>query len=64
MASNAKDNEEKSSKNETTAKKTTRKATKKTETVKTENNIAVSKDDFLTRLEKIVEIARKNKDVR
>ena len=63
MASNAKDNEEKSSKNETTAKKTTRKATKKTETVKTENNIAVSKDDFLTRLEKIVEIARKNKDV-
>ena len=63
MASNAKDKEDKALKQETTAKKTTRKAVKKTETAKADNNIAVSKDDFPAKLEGIVEIARKNKDV-
>ena len=63
MASNAKDKEDKALKKETTTKKTTRKSVKKTETTKTDNNIAVSKDDFLAKLEGIVEIAKKNKDV-
>lgn len=63
MASNAKDKEDKALKKETTAKKTTRKSVKKTETTKTDNNIVVSKDDFLAKLEGIVEIAKKNKDV-
>ena len=63
MASNAKDKEDKALKKETTTKKTTRKSVKKTETTKTDNNIVVSKDDFLAKLEGIVEIAKKNKDV-
>ena len=63
MASNAKDKDGNSFKKEPAAKKTTKKAAKKTETTKIDNNIAVSKDDFLAKLEGIVEIARKNKDV-
>ena len=63
MASNAKDKEEKSLKNETETKKPARKSVKKSENAKSSNNITVSKDDFLARLEKIVELARKNKDV-
>lgn len=63
MASNAKDKDGNSLKKEPAAKKTTKKAAKKTETTKIDNNIAVSKDDFLAKLEGIVEIARKNKDV-
>ncbi|MGP1433086.1 MAG: RNA polymerase sigma factor RpoD [Catonella sp.] len=63
MASNAKDKEEKSLKNETETKKSARKSVKKSENAKSSNNITVSKDDFLARLEKIVELARKNKDV-
>lgn len=63
MASNAKDKDGNSLKKEPAAKKTTKKAVKKTETTKIDNNIAVSKDDFLAKLEGIVEIARKNKDV-
>ena len=63
MASNAKDKGGNSLKKEPAAKKTTKKAAKKTETTKIDNNIAVSKDDFLAKLEGIVEIARKNKDV-
>ena len=63
MASNAKDKDGNSLKKEPAAKKTTKKAAKKTETTKIDNNIAVSKDDFLAKLEEIVEIARKNKDV-
>ena len=55
MASNAKDKDGNSLKKEPAAKKT--------ETTKIDNNIAVSKDDFLAKLEGIVEIARKNKDV-
>ena len=60
MASNAKDKDGNSFKKEPAAKKTTKKAAKKTETTKIDNNIAVSKDDFLAKLEGIVEIARKN----
>ena len=63
MVSNAKNKDDKSQKDETTTKKTVRKAVKKTETAKIDNNIAISKDNFLTKLEGIVEIARKNKDV-
>ena len=63
MVSNAKNRDDKSQKDETTTKKTERKAVKKTETAKIDNNIAISKDNFLTKLEGIVEIARKNKDV-
>lgn len=63
MVSNAKNKDDKSQKDETTTKKTERKAVKKTETAKIDNNIAISKDNFLTKLEGIVEIARKNKDV-
>ena len=63
MASNAKDKDGNSLKKEPATKKTTKKAAKKTETTKIDNNIAVSKDDFLAKLEEIVEIARKNKDV-
>ena len=63
MTSNAKDKEEKSLKNENELKKTARKSVKKSENTKSANNITVSKDDFLARLEQIVEIARKNKDV-
>lgn len=63
MASNAKDKDGNSLKKEPATKKTTKKAAKKTETTKIDNNIAVSKDDFLAKLEGIVEIARKNKDV-
>ena len=67
MASNAKDKESKEVKKETAAKKTTKKATKKTavtaENAKNENTVAVAKDDFLTKLEGLLEIAKKNKDV-
>ena len=62
MASNAKDNDDKTLKKETTAKKNTKKAAKKIEITKTDNT-AASKDDFLAKLERIVEIAKKNKDV-
>ena len=78
MASNAKNKEskevkketkevKKETKKETAAKKTTKKSTKKTavaaENTKPENTTAVSKDDFLTKLEGLLQIAKKNKDV-
>ena len=62
MASNAKDNDEKALKKETAVKKTSKKASKASDNTKTDNT-AVAKDDFLAKLEGLVEIARKNKDV-
>ena len=57
----------KEAKKETAAKKTTKKSTKKTavatENTKPENATAVAKDDFLTKLEGLLQIAKKNKDV-
>lgn len=57
----------KEAKKETAAKKTTKKSTKKTavaaENAKPENTNAVAKDDFLTKLEGLLQIAKKNKDV-
>jgi len=57
----------KEAKKETAAKKTTKKSTKKTavaaENAKPENTTAVAKDDFLTKLEGLLQIAKKNKDV-
>ena len=57
----------KEAKKETAAKKTTNKSTKKTavaaENAKPENTTAVAKDDFLTKLEGLLQIAKKNKDV-
>ena len=57
----------KEAKKETAAKKTTKKSTKKTavaaENEKPENTTAVAKDDFLTKLEGLLQIAKKNKDV-
>ena len=57
----------KEAKKETAAKKTTKKSTKKTavaaENTKPENTNAVAKDDFLTKLEGLLQIAKKNKDV-
>ena len=57
----------KETKKETAAKKTTKKSTKKTavetENTKPENATAVAKDDFLTKLEGLLQIAKKNKDV-
>ena len=57
----------KETKKETAAKKTTKKSTKKTavaaENTKPENTTAVAKDDFLTKLEGLLQIAKKNKDV-
>ena len=57
----------KEAKKETAAKKTTKKSTKKTavaaENAKPENANAVAKDDFLTKLEGLLQIAKKNKDV-
>ena len=57
----------KEAKKETAAKKTTKKSTKKTavaaENAKPENTTAVTKDDFLTKLEGLLQIAKKNKDV-
>ena len=57
----------KEAKKETAAKKTTKKSTKKTavaaENTKSENTTAVAKDDFLTKLEGLLQIAKKNKDV-
>ena len=59
--------ETKETKKETAAKKTTKKSTKKTavaaENTKPENTTAVAKDDFLTKLEGLLQIAKKNKDV-
>ena len=62
MASNAKNKDEKALKKETAVKKTSKKAAKTADNSKTDNS-AVSKDDFLAKLEGLVEIARKNKDV-
>lgn len=57
----------KEAKKETAAKKTTKKSTKKTavaaENAKPEDTTAVAKDDFLTKLEGLLQIAKKNKDV-
>ena len=57
----------KEAKKETAAKKTTKKSTKKTavaaENAKPKNTTAVAKDDFLTKLEGLLQIAKKNKDV-
>jgi RNA polymerase sigma factor, sigma-70 family len=57
----------KEAKKETAAKKTTKKSTKKTavaaENAKPENTTTVAKDDFLTKLEGLLQIAKKNKDV-
>lgn len=59
--------ETKETKKETAAKKTTKKSTKKTavaaENTKPESTTAVAKDDFLTKLEGLLQIAKKNKDV-
>ena len=62
MASNAKDKDKKALKKETSVKKTSKKTAKTAENSKTDN-ATVPKDDFLTKLEGLVEIARKNKDV-
>lgn len=62
MASNAKDKDKKALKKETSVKKTSKKIAKTAENSKTDN-ATVPKDDFLTKLEGLVEIARKNKDV-
>ena len=62
MASNAKDNDEKALKKETAVKKTSKKVSKASDNTKADNT-ATAKDDFLTKLEGLVEIARKNKDV-
>ncbi len=62
MASNAKDKDKKALKKETSVKKTSKKTVKTLENSKTDN-ATVPKDDFLTKLEGLVEIARKNKDV-
>ena len=62
MASNAKDKDEKALKKETAVKKTSKKTAKTAENSKTDN-VTVPKDDFLTKLEGLVEIAKKNKDV-
>ncbi len=62
MASNAKDNDEKALKKETAVKKTSKKLSKASDNTKADNT-ATAKDDFLTKLEGLVEIARKNKDV-
>ena len=62
MASNAKDNDEKTLKKETAVKKTSKKVSKASDNTKADNT-ATAKDDFLTKLEGLVEIARKNKDV-
>lgn len=62
MASNAKDKDKKALKKETSVKKTSKKTVKTVENSKTDN-ATVPKDDFLTKLEGLVEIARKNKDV-
>jgi len=56
MASNAKDKDEKA------PKKAVKKIANTPDNSKTDNT-TVSKDDFLTKLEGLVEIARKNKDV-
>ena len=57
----------KEAKKETAAKKTTKKSTKKpavaAENAKPENTTTVAKDDFLTKLEGLLQIAKKNKDV-
>ena len=62
MASNAKDKDKKALKKETSVKKTSKKTAKTAENSKTDN-ATVPKDDFLAKLEGLVEIARKNKDV-
>ena len=62
MASNAKDKDKKALKKETSVKKTSKKTAKTAENSKADN-ATVPKDDFLTKLEGLVEIARKNKDV-
>lgn len=62
MASNAKDNDEKALKKEPAVKKTSKKVSKASDNTKADNT-ATAKDDFLTKLEGLVEIARKNKDV-
>ena len=62
MASNAKDKDKKALKKETSVKKTSKKIAKTAENSKADN-ATVPKDDFLTKLEGLVEIARKNKDV-
>ncbi len=62
MASNAKDNDEKALKKEPAVKKTSKKLSKASDNTKADNT-ATAKDDFLTKLEGLVEIARKNKDV-
>ena len=62
MASNAKDNDEKALKKEPAVKKTSKKLSKSSDNTKADNT-ATAKDDFLTKLEGLVEIARKNKDV-
>ena len=62
MASNAKDKDEKAPKKESVSKKTVKKTANTPDNSKTDNT-TVSKDDFLTKLEGLVEIARKNKDV-
>ena len=62
MASNTKDNDEKALKKEPAVKKTSKKLSKASDNTKADNT-ATAKDDFLTKLEGLVEIARKNKDV-
>ena len=62
MASNAKDKDEKAPKKESVSKKAVNKPANTPDNSKTDNT-TVSKDDFLTKLEGLVEIARKNKDV-
>lgn len=62
MASNAKDKDEKAPKKESVSKKAVKKTANTPDNSKTDNT-TVSKDDFLTKLEGLVEIARKNKDV-
>ena len=53
-------------KKETATKKATKKSTKKAavaDNAKAENTAVVAKDDFLTKLEGLLQIAKKNKDV-